>query len=88
MILPTVMPHWDMENPHTDATWSSNDPNGQVRWDSFVQYFNLRDLDGSSCSLSKENRFISYRIVIIKSPEAERVERILVSWPRYPVLAK
>jgi hypothetical protein len=38
---------WQMENPRTSTTWSSNDPNGQVRWNSFVQNFNLQNVDGS-----------------------------------------
>jgi Flp pilus assembly protein TadG len=36
-----------MEDPRTGTTWASNDPVGQLRWDSFVQSFNLRNLDGS-----------------------------------------
>jgi hypothetical protein len=38
---------WEMDNPRSGDTWSSNNPNGQERWNSFVQYFNLRDLDGT-----------------------------------------
>jgi hypothetical protein len=38
---------WQMENPRTGTTWSSNDPNGQVRWNSFVQDFNLKKVDGT-----------------------------------------
>jgi len=38
---------WQMENPRTGTTWSSNDPDGQVRWSSFVQNFNLQNVDGS-----------------------------------------
>jgi Flp pilus assembly protein TadG len=38
---------WQMENPRTGTTWVSNNPNGQVRWNSFVQSFNLQNLDGS-----------------------------------------
>ena len=38
---------WQMENPRTGTTWSSNDPDGQVRWNSFVQSFNLQNVDGS-----------------------------------------
>jgi len=38
---------WQMENPRTGTTWSSNDPDGQVRWNSFVQNFNLQNVDGS-----------------------------------------
>jgi len=38
---------WRMENPRTGTTWSSNNSNGQVRWNSFVQNFNLQNVDGS-----------------------------------------
>ena len=38
---------WQMENPRTGTTWSSNNPDGQVRWNSFVQNFNLQNVDGS-----------------------------------------
>lgn len=38
---------WTMENPRTGTTWSSNNPDGQVRWNSFVQDFNLQNVDGS-----------------------------------------
>ena len=38
---------WVMDNPLTGIRWFSNHPNGQVRWDSFVQSFNLQNLDGS-----------------------------------------
>jgi Flp pilus assembly protein TadG len=38
---------WQMENPRTGTTWSSNDPDGQVRWTSFVQNFNLQNVDGN-----------------------------------------
>jgi hypothetical protein len=38
---------WQMENPITGTTWSSGDPNGQVRWNSFVQNFNLQNVDGN-----------------------------------------
>ncbi len=45
---------WQMENPRTGTTWSSNDPDGQVRWNSFVQNFNLQKCRWESRSLSKE----------------------------------
>jgi hypothetical protein len=35
------------EAPLAMGTWSSSDPDGHVRWNSFVQHFNLRKLDGS-----------------------------------------
>jgi hypothetical protein len=44
---------WEMENPITSTTWSSNDPDGQVRWNSFVQNFNLQKLDGSPAPYQK-----------------------------------
>ncbi|MGQ9646623.1 MAG: TadG family pilus assembly protein [Thermodesulfobacteriota bacterium] len=36
-----------MENPRTGTTWYSNNSDGQVRWNQFVQAFNLRKVDGS-----------------------------------------
>jgi hypothetical protein len=44
---------WEMENPRTGTIWSSNDPDGQVRWNSFVQNFNLQKLDGSPVPYQK-----------------------------------
>jgi hypothetical protein len=44
----------EMEVPHSGVTWVSNDPNGQVRWNSFVRYFNLRDLDGAFVPYQKK----------------------------------
>jgi hypothetical protein len=41
---------WQMENPRTGTTWSSSNPDGQVRWNSFVQNFNLQKVDGSPAS--------------------------------------
>lgn len=38
---------WQMENPRTGTTWFSNNPDGQARWNSFVQDFNLKKLDGA-----------------------------------------
>jgi hypothetical protein len=38
---------WRMWNPRTGTTWFSNDSDGRVRWDSFVQAFNLQKVDGS-----------------------------------------
>lgn len=38
---------WQMEDPRTGTTWFSNNPDGQARWNSFVQDFNLKKLDGS-----------------------------------------
>jgi hypothetical protein len=39
---------WVMENPRTGTTWSSSNPDGQIRWASFVQDFNLQRLDGTA----------------------------------------
>jgi hypothetical protein len=44
---------WQMENPRTGTTWSSNNSNGQVRWNSFVQNFNLKNVDGSPAPYQK-----------------------------------
>lgn len=44
----------EMGIPHSNQTWSSSDPNGQVRWNSFVRYFNLRDLNGALVSYQKK----------------------------------
>jgi hypothetical protein len=44
----------EMETPHSGDTWSSNDPDGQVRWNSFVRYFNLRDLNGAFAPYQKK----------------------------------
>ena len=38
---------WQMVNPRTGTTWSSNNPDGHIRWNSFVQNFNLQNVDGS-----------------------------------------
>jgi hypothetical protein len=46
---------WTMENPNTGATWSSSDPDGWVRWDSFVTFFNLQRLDGSPASYRRKS---------------------------------
>jgi Flp pilus assembly protein TadG/uncharacterized Zn-binding protein involved in type VI secretion len=39
-------PHYK-EAPIKMGSWSSNDPDGQVRWNSFRDYFNLKNVDGS-----------------------------------------
>ena len=44
---------WQMENPRTGTTWSSNNPDGQVRRNSFVQNFNLQNVDGSPVSYQR-----------------------------------
>jgi hypothetical protein len=45
---------WVMEDPRDQTTWSSNDPDGQVRWNSFVQNFNLQNIDGSPVPYQKK----------------------------------
>ena len=35
--------------------WSSDDPNGQDRWNSFVQHFNLQNVDGTSAPYAKKS---------------------------------
>ena len=42
--------------PWAMGTWSSDDPDGQVRWNSFVQHFNLQKPDGSPAPLPTETR--------------------------------
>jgi hypothetical protein len=41
--------------PTQMGDWLNNNPNGQVRWDSFVQYFNLRNLDNSPARYAKKS---------------------------------
>jgi hypothetical protein len=48
---------WVMENPRTGATWFSSDSDGQARWDSFVQNFNLQNVDGSPTPYGKKSIF-------------------------------
>ncbi len=33
-----------------DISWSSSDPNGEARWNSFVSVFNLKNMDGSTAT--------------------------------------
>ena len=40
---------WQMED------WSNNDPDGQERWNSFVQYFKLQDVDETPCPYEKKS---------------------------------
>jgi hypothetical protein len=35
--------------------WSSSDPDGQLRWSDFVQYFNLQNVDGSPAPYAKKS---------------------------------
>jgi hypothetical protein len=36
------------------GAWSSNDPDGQTRWASFVQHFNLQNVDGTPAPYVKK----------------------------------
>jgi hypothetical protein len=44
----------EMDKPHSDDTWSSSSSDGQVRWNSFIQYFSLKKVDGSSAPYQKK----------------------------------
>jgi hypothetical protein len=35
--------------------WSSTDPSGEVRWNSFVTHFNLQNVDGSPAPYAKKS---------------------------------
>jgi hypothetical protein len=37
------------------ADWTNNDPNGQVRWNSFAQHFNLQNVDGTPAPYNKKS---------------------------------
>lgn len=41
--------------PTQMGDWSSNNPNGQERWNSFVSHFNLHNVDGSPAPYSKKS---------------------------------
>jgi Flp pilus assembly protein TadG len=41
--------------PWQMGDWSNNDPDGQVRWNSFVGRFNLQDVDGTPCPYEKKS---------------------------------
>jgi hypothetical protein len=36
------------------GSWSSSSPDGQVRWNSFVTHFNLKNVDGSPAPYQKK----------------------------------
>lgn len=38
-----------------NGVWSSSDPDGKVRWDSFVAYFNLQNVDGGPAPYAKKS---------------------------------
>ncbi len=40
--------------PWTMEAWSSTDPDGQQRWASFAQYFNLKNVDGTPAPYQKK----------------------------------
>jgi hypothetical protein len=44
-----------MEYPHSDEQWSSGSSDGQVRWNSFVQSFNLKTVDGIFAPYQKKS---------------------------------
>lgn len=37
------------------SAWSSSDPDGEVRWNSFVQHFNLENVDGTPVPYAKKS---------------------------------
>jgi hypothetical protein len=37
------------------SAWSSSDPDGVVRWNSFVQHFNLKNVDGTPVPYAKKS---------------------------------
>ncbi len=45
----------EMLYPHSANKWSSGSSDGQVRWNSFVQSFNLKMVDGSSAPYQKKS---------------------------------
>ncbi|MGQ3684161.1 MAG: TadG family pilus assembly protein [Candidatus Loosdrechtia sp.] len=46
-------PHYN-EAPTVMSNWSSDDPDGVVRWNSFVNHFNLKNVDGSPAPYDKK----------------------------------
>ena len=47
-------PDWD-DAPRQMADWQNLDPDGQVRWDSFVEHFKLKNLDGLYADYAKKS---------------------------------
>jgi hypothetical protein len=45
---------WEMGYPRSYDEWSSGSSDGKVRWDSFVQSFNLKTVDGSFAPYQKK----------------------------------
>jgi hypothetical protein len=41
--------------PTQMGAWSSNDPDGQNRWNSFVSYFNLQNVNGTPAPYNKKS---------------------------------
>jgi hypothetical protein len=48
-----------MDKPHSGDTWSSSNSDGHVRWNSFVQYFNLKKLGGSAAPYRKKTVYFT-----------------------------
>jgi Flp pilus assembly protein TadG len=47
-------PDWD-DAPTEMADWQNSDPDGQVRWDSFVQHFGLKNVDDLYADYAKKS---------------------------------
>jgi Flp pilus assembly protein TadG len=47
-------PDWD-DAPRQMADWQNLDPDGQVRWDSFVEHFKLKNVDGLYADYAKKS---------------------------------
>ena len=47
-------PQWE-DAPMKMAGWSNDDPDGQVRWNYFVQSFNLQNVDGAPAPYAKKS---------------------------------
>ncbi|WAC06619.1 MAG: TadG family pilus assembly protein [Thermodesulfobacteriota bacterium] len=45
----------DDDAPRKMSAWSNNAPSGQVRWDSFVANFNLKNVDGAPAPFAKKS---------------------------------
>jgi Flp pilus assembly protein TadG len=43
------------EAPTQMGDWSNSDPDGQARWDNFVQYFSLQNVDGTPAPYAKKS---------------------------------
>ncbi len=47
-------PHYD-DAPRQMGDWSNNNPDGQVRWNSFVQHFRLKNVDNTPAPYDKKS---------------------------------